>query len=339
MKFVAYLLGLTGLAISIALVLNQGWAAIAQVFTQGGWSLLWLVPFHALPLLLDTFGWRVLLSSSDPSQRAPTLFLFWVATVREAASRLLPLASVGGDLIGIRLVTLRGLDGASVSASVLIEILLTVLNQTLFSALGVAVLISMTQATPLTQTMLIGLGLSLPMVIGLFVLLRYGAVFERIERFAKRALASANVLAAFGGKGLDAAIQKLLRRRAGLCAALSWQLACYVIGSFETWLALRLLGHTVTPAAAIALEAMAQAVRHFIFFVPAGLGVQEGGLILIGQLIGIPADFALALSLTKRAREVLFGLPALLSWQWIEGARLRAMWSRRTGIKNSSDFS
>lgn len=338
MKFAAYLLGLIGLTIAIALVLHHGWAAITQVFVQGGLSLLWLLPFHALPLLLDTFGWRVLLHPADPSKRAPTPYLFWVATVREAASRLLPVASVGGDLIGIRLVTLCGLDGASATASVLIEILLTVLNQILFSAFGVVVLISITQATPLTRTILIGLGLSLPIVIGLFVLLRSGAVFERIERFAIHTLASANLVAKFGGKGLDSAIQKLLRHRARLCGCLSWQLACYVIGSFETWFALRLLGHAVTPSAAIALEAMAQAVRHFIFFVPAGLGVQEGGLILIGQLIGIPADFALALSLTKRAREVLFGLPALLSWQWVEGTRLRAMWSRRTSVKNLSDF-
>jgi len=339
MKLAAYPIGLTGLAVAAALVVNHGWAAIAQVFARGGWSLLWLLPFHALPLLLDTFGWRVLLYPADPSKRAPTLFLFWVATVREAVSRLLPVASVGGDLIGIRLVILRGLDGASVTASVLIEILLTVLNQTLFSALGVLVLIAITQATALTHTILIGLGLSLPMVIGLFVLLRNGAVFERIEQFVQRALASANVIAAFGGKGLDAAIQKLLRRRARLCGCLIWQLACYVTGSFETWFALRLLGHAITPAAAIALEAMAQAVRHFIFFVPAGLGVQEGGLILIGQLIGIPADFALALSLTKRAREVLFGLPALISWQWLESARLRTMWSRKNHVNDSSSLS
>jgi hypothetical protein len=34
-------------------------------------------------------------------------------------------------------------------------------------------------------------------------------------------------------------------------------------------------------------------------------------------------DVALALSLAKRLREVLFGVPALLVWQWREVLRLR----------------
>lgn len=29
-------------------------------------------------------------------------------------------------------------------------------------------------------------------------------------------------------------------------------------------------------------------------------------------------DAALALSLTKRMREILFGVPALIAWQWLE---------------------
>lgn len=37
------------------------------------------------------------------------------------------------------------------------------------------------------------------------------------------------------------------------------------------------------------------------------------------SLIGIQADVALSLSLAKRLREVLFGLPALALWQRMEG--------------------
>ena len=37
----------------------------------------------------------------------------------------------------------------------------------------------------------------------------------------------------------------------------------------------------------------------------------------------IDSNVALSLSLAKRMREVLFGVPALLSWQWLEARRLR----------------
>jgi hypothetical protein len=45
------------------------------------------------------------------------------------------------------------------------------------------------------------------------------------------------------------------------------------------------------------------------------LGVQEGGLILLGAVVGLAPEVALALSLVKRIRELLVGLPGLLVWQ------------------------
>lgn len=44
----------------------------------------------------------------------------------------------------------------------------------------------------------------------------------------------------------------------------------------------------------------------------AGWGVQEGGYLLLAPLVGLSPDTALALSLSKRAREILLGLPGLL---------------------------
>ena len=60
---------------------------------------------------------------------------------------------------------------------------------------------------------------------------------------------------------------------------------------------------------------MLQAIRHFIFVVPAGVGVQEAGLVGFGYLLGVGNDASIALSLAKRMREVLFGVPALVYWQ------------------------
>jgi uncharacterized membrane protein YbhN (UPF0104 family) len=58
--------------------------------------------------------------------------------------------------------------------------------------------------------------------------------------------------------------------------------------------------------------------------VPGALGAQEGGLVLFGAVIGIPADLALAVALAKRVRELALGLPGLAAWQWVEGRRLLA---------------
>jgi hypothetical protein len=85
---------------------------------------------------------------------------------------------------------------------------------------------------------------------------------------------------------------------------------------------LKLFGHPVSITAAIALESMTQAVRHVAFVIPAGLGVQEAGLVLFGHVLGIGGELGLAISMVKRMREVLWGLASLVSWQWMEGRRL-----------------
>jgi uncharacterized membrane protein YbhN (UPF0104 family) len=53
--------------------------------------------------------------------------------------------------------------------------------------------------------------------------------------------------------------------------------------------------------------------------VPGALGALEGSYLLFGALFGLPADTALAISLSKRVRELALGLPGLLLWHWIEG--------------------
>jgi hypothetical protein len=52
------------------------------------------------------------------------------------------------------------------------------------------------------------------------------------------------------------------------------------------------------------------------------LGLLEGSFVVFGALFGLPADTALAISLSKRVRELALGLPGLFVWHWIEGHHL-----------------
>ena len=331
MTRLSYVAGLLGLAAAIALVAHEGWSTIYSVIDHAGLALLWLLPFHVLPLLLDVAGWRVLLAPSDPEDRANIPVLFWIAAVREACNRLLPVANIGGEIVGIRLVKWRGINGTAAAASVIIEVLLTLINQYLFTALGIVLLIELTQNIGTFSSVITALVASLPLPIFLIVLLRHGKVFSRLESFAEKMLGGRSRLTELiDGSRLDLEVRALYSQPGRLLAACGWQFLGFLAGSFESWLALRLLGYPISIAAAIAIEAVTQAVRHIIFMVPAGLGVQEGGLVLFGSMIGLPAEASVALSLVKRMREVAFGVPALISWQWAEARRLRTAWRNDT---------
>jgi putative membrane protein len=307
-----------GLSALIVLVLREGAAAILSTLSQAGWVLLWLIPLHGLALLLDVRGWRLLIPK-PPAVSA----LFLIGAIREAINRLLPVASIGGELVGIRLLTFRGTEATLAAASVTVEILLTLVSQYLFMAIGVLCLLQLTGAVHLSGDLLLGLLVSLPVIALFGALLRHGSMFERIERIAQRLVGPGVLAEGLGGQAaaLDAAIGTLLGAHRRLAGTVCWQLSGLIVGSAEVWLILRWLGHPMGIGAAIALESLTQAVRTIIFLIPAGLGVQEIGLIGLGGLLGLGGELAIALSLAKRAREILFCCPALVAWQWIETKR------------------
>jgi putative membrane protein len=330
--------GIAGLALLCALVAWQGWRDVLRAFAHAGWPLLLLVPVRLGTLALDAWAWRILLEpwfapasarasghGAGPVAGPPSLlYLLWVASVREAINRLLPAAGVGGELAGVRLARLRIPDTAGVTASVIVEVLITIAVLYVFCGLGVVLMAHV--AAGMGQVWVIGasLLLSLPLPLLAWWLLRGGQAFRRLEALALR-LSGDRVVAGLGldGAALDAAVARLFERRVLLLRALGWQLLSYFAGSFETWYALRLLGHPVDLPTALAIEALSQAARHAGFMVPAGLGVQEAATVLFGHLAGVGGDVALSLALVKRMRELLIGIPALVSWQWFEAGRWR----------------
>ena len=318
MKLAVRIAFVIGLGVMIALIAREGSTQILALLSRASWMLLWLVPLRALPVLLDVFGWRALIPTG-----ARVWTLFWIACIREAVNRLLPVANIGGELVGIRLLARAGTDATAAAASVVVEVLVTLVSQYLFVALGVACLLHLTGAVRVTGDLVILLATSLPVIALLAVLLRYGSVFSRLERFGARMLGSGGGVAAGVqySSALDSKIRDLFRAQSRLVRAGFWQTAGLAAGAAETWLALRWLGHPVGVVEAVAIESLTQAARNFIFLVPAGIGVQEASLVGLGHLLGISADTALALSLAKRMREILSGVPALVAWQWIEGRR------------------
>ena len=86
-----------------------------------------------------------------------------------------------------------------------------------------------------------------------------------------------------------------------------------------------MIGSPITIFEAIMIRSLAGAIRGAAFFIPNGLGVQEGAYIVFGAVIGLPPDFSLSLSLAVRAREILSSIPGLIVWQGIEGQSLRRL--------------
>jgi putative membrane protein len=322
MKVSVYIGGLIGLALLVGIAVRANVPAMVHVLHLGGLELLWVIPYRALFFLLYAVGWLALLRPNAAARRAGLGYFFWATAVRDAVDRLLPVASVGGSLVGVRILRWRGIGGAPAAASVIIEIFLTLVVVYLFTAIGLMLLAQYGTGSHEFRRVLTVFLLSLPVPVVALMLLRSGSVLERLKKFMHSFAGESAV--SKGAASLDEEIRASLHRPQGLLIAGILQLAALLSGSLEIWFALRLFDHPIGIGGALVLESMIQAVRHIAFVVPAGLGVQEAGLIIFGQIVGIDSETALAVAMVKRMREVLWGVPFLLSWQWIEGRRLRA---------------
>jgi uncharacterized membrane protein YbhN (UPF0104 family) len=156
---------------------------------------------------------------------------------------------------------------------------------------------------------------------GFYVAQRFGGA-----RLLERGLASWagrwQTAAAGSPIRLDAPLQAIHADRRALGVALAFHELAWLISGLETWVALQLMGAPVSLPAALVLESLSRGLRSVAFPVPSGLGVQEGGYIAFGGLLGIPSETALALSLVKRVPDLAIGLPGLLAWYLLQIQRL-----------------
>jgi putative membrane protein len=206
---------------------------------------------------------------------------------------------------------------------VIVEMVTTLVTVYLFTGLGLLLLVEFDATGRDYHRLLLAFTLTLPVPVATVLLLRFGSAFGRLQKFLRPMVGES--ITSEQAQSLDHELRACLRRGRRLLASAALQFAALTSGCFEIWFTLRLFGHPVSWATALVLESMTQAVRHLAFVVPAGLGVQEAGLVIFGHAFGISGELALAVSMAKRIREVLCGLPALMSWQWSESRRIQGL--------------
>ena len=242
----------------------------------------------------------------------------WGRTVREAANELLPFSQLGGLVLGLRVVLASGLPPVPVYAATIIDSVTEIASQIIYVLLGLAVVVLLLGRAP-------GEGIVIAAWAGVAFLIVLTAAFVALQRPALRLAAKGaarfvpQAAERFGA--VEAELARFNRRPAALLPSFLANLLAWLLSAASSWLALWLLGSPIPPWSAVALEAMISVIRSGAFLIPGALGAQELGYATLAPLVGLPAEAALALSLLKRARDVVLGVPVLLWWQASEARR------------------
>lgn len=311
-----------GLVLAIAIIAYQGFGAVAQAFAAVGFGVVAVVLLRAVELAGAGLGWWIIVPASA---RCPLYACVWVRFIREAINALLPVAQVGGEIAGGRVMTFFGIAGEVAGATILVDILMQAATLLLFTFVGIGVL-----ATEVADRALIGslaagtaiLGLALA---GFFAAQRFGGA-KLFDRLLMALAAKLGWSSLANRASLHDNLVRIYADLPRLGAAMLVHLGVWFVGALEVLVALRLMGFPIGYGEAVAIESVGQAVRAAAFLMPGALGVQEAGFIAVCAVYGIPAPAALALSLVKRVPDLTLGVPFLFVWHAHES---RALMRRR----------
>ena len=302
---------LAGVIAAVYLVWSIGFEAVFAAVARAGFGGLALLCVYALVVFVSlAFAWSLLL---PPAQRLPAREFYLARLVRDSIAEISPFSPVGGMVAAARMMVLKGMSPAYAAASVAADATTEAMAQMVFLAFGLGLGITQFRhlegSGPLTEAMLAVPGIAL-----LIFLQKRGAGFA--ERIAARFFPQVRE-----GVSFHAAIVEMYDARGRLAASAALHLLAWIGAGVSTFISFRLVGGQISLLNAIALEALLSTLRSIAAPVPAAIGVQEWGYAMLAPLFGMPPDMGVAVSLLKRAREIVLGIPALLYWQSIEGRK------------------
>ena len=226
--------------------------------------------------------------------------------LRDAGCNLLLVMPGLGEAIGARVLVLTGARGRTAITATALDALAEAAAQLPYIALAIAVL-------PRFWSMM---RLPLPhgpwviaAVLGLVALVAGAALWLRRHgnaRILRRLRVEFALLR-----------REMRRQHGGFPTAIFYHFFGWGMGGVQLWVAARVLGFPLSPFAALAIDSVAYAARGIVFFVPAGVVLQEAGLVGAGLVFGLAAPQALALGLVLRLRDVVLGT-SLLAWPVLE---------------------
>ncbi|MDE1179873.1 lysylphosphatidylglycerol synthase domain-containing protein [Paraburkholderia sp.] len=330
LKHLGRIAALVGLVIACWLVWREHPASVFALLRTAGAGLVIASLAHVLSMLANGRDWQSLVCGTVRPSLARMVQLAWI---RESVNSMLPVARVGGELVSFRLMRKWGVGASPAVASLIVDMQLTVISQLLFTMIGIGFLFAHAESVSLrvARDLAWGVVVLTPLLM-LFALVQHASPFERITRALNRV--TSGKLAALVGESaqIDQAIKEIWRKRAVVLRYLFvWQpLQCLAL-SLEIWLALYFLHAPVSFVDAVVIDSLIQALSSAAFFVPGGLGVQEGGFIVIGGALGLDPATCLALAGARRIRDLLIFVPGLLAWQYAESSRVGGRADDRVG--------
>jgi putative membrane protein len=302
-----------GVLLFVGVLATQGLPVVLSMLSRAGWGLLLVAMFHLLPLCIDAIAIAVLFDAGlSRTTLRDSVLTRWAG---ESANSLMPGGQLGGPVLMARHLAKLGMQMQEAAAAITVSTTLQTFAQIMFALVGALLLgaqASHVSEHALRTTSLIASGF-LAVQVGGFYLLQRRGMFSKLIRTVTRLSGKRDWSQWISqAQAIDLSVQSIYARVGPVSSSLLLSLVGWFVGTGEVYLIALFLGTPVSWSNALLLESVGQAIRGAGFAIPGALGVQEGGYLLLAPLAGLAPNAGLALSLAKRTRELLLGIPGLL---------------------------
>jgi uncharacterized protein (TIRG00374 family) len=286
---------------------------VLQVGLVGGAIVIGL---YFLAFLGDTVSWLLILTSL-PVNPAWIRRAFTVRLAGEAFNNAVPAGGFAGEPVKAILLKARyGVSYTEASASIVMARTVNMIALIVFLMIGFIFMAASDAVDgPLQTTASAGLFLLSLGTFLMFAVQRYKASSWLMARFSGHAWADKAAGAIKVIEELDHRFVTFYTRHRGrLLAALILAFLNWTLGVAEIYVTFMFLGHEISWAEAWMIESLAQMIRAAVFFIPLGIGAQEGAFVLISSAITGTPGLGLACAAVRRIREIFWILLGLVAW-------------------------
>ena len=318
MRFLTQVGLVSGLFLLIGLLAWQGFHDVFQLLLASGWYLL-LLPLAWFPVLLPaTQGWLQLFKPGSRPSFVHGLLATWIG---RAVNNLLPVASIGGEVVKARLVLIWGAGGVDAAASVMVDKAVQAMALAWWAFTGALLLAFLPGDSAIVPYAVGGIVFLVFSAVGLVILQRFGMLGALAKLAGKLVKHDSWENVTFSATEVDRLVRELYSDKLNILLATLYRLASLALHTIELWLACYLLGQPIGIVEALMLRSLTATLSDLAFIIPNAYGVQEGAFIIIGALVGFDPEFSLALSLALRVRDLIFDPAGLLTLQQVESHR------------------
>lgn len=305
---------LLGLALLVWTVKSVGLAELGRTFSllKGPGAV--CLFFYPLVSFWDAWGWHY--TFPKPVRSQVTVWdLFWVRLAGEAMNNLTPFADLGGEPLKIRLLKIRfGLEGRAAAAGVILAKSVLFYSETLYWIVGLIPAFALTSLPDDWKRAFGAVFLGCILFTAGLLAFQLKGFFRVFSRFYPGLKSKEKALSE-----MDGLIRSFYTSPgSGFVPSFALHFIGWLFGGLETWLMLTVMGTGIGLGESLALEALFQMTRTATFFIPGSLGVQEAGMAVYFSAFGHAAPAGVALSLLKRARQLLWSAAGLGVWGFYE---------------------